>query len=316
MTELPQLPEREAGAHKGTFGRVLVIAGSRGMVGAACLTTLAALRAGAGLVTLATPSAAQLIAAGRVLSATTVPLPETDQGAIAVTAVPLLERALEAATHVAIGPGLTTSAETQSVVLRQLATGIKSPCVVDADALNIAAREPNLVSLAALARRVPTVLTPHPGESARLLRALGESGITAADVETDRAAAAERLLRVVPATIVMKGANSLVIARDARAVNETGNPGMATGGSGDVLTGVIVGLLAQGLDAFAAARLGAFVHGSAGDDACSQQGELSMTAEDLLAAIPAAFARIINARAARDSDGRAVLRSVSPPADD
>jgi NAD(P)H-hydrate epimerase len=278
VTEVPRLAPRASDANKGSFGRVLVAAGSRDMSGAAVLCGRAALRGGAGLVRVATPASVQpLVAAGNPCYMT-LPLPETSAGQIAADALPLLAEAARASQVVAIGPGLGQGADVAAVVLGLLRqTAI--PLVLDADALNGIAG-----SVEQLRRRGrPTVLTPHPGEFARL------TGRTIADIQASRVELAARFAADVGAVVVLKGQGTVVTDGRRAFVNPSGNPGMATGGTGDVLTGLIAALIGQGLETFAAAQLAVYLHGLAGDRARDAVGEVSLVATDLLDCLPAAF---------------------------
>ncbi len=258
-------PARRAAAHKGDFGHVLAVAGSRGKSGAAVLSGTAALRAGAGLVTVATPEAAQPIVAAARPELMTEPL-----GSDALARILELAGRCDAAL---VGPGWGAEG-TAGEIARAFVAQCPAPLVVDADALNafapLSGREwPRLPRL--------TILTPHPGEMARLL------GRTTAAVQADRLAAARELARATGAVAVLKGERTLVAEPDGRtAVNPTGNPGMAKGGTGDALAGIIAALLARGCDAWTAATVGVFVHGLAGDRAAERVGQESMLAGDLV----------------------------------
>ncbi len=260
---VPRLPRRSAAAHKGTFGTVLIVAGSRDMLGAAILCARGALRGGAGLVRVALPAALQPAFPLAVPAATTLPR-RADRAFFAAVA---------AATAVVVGPGLGTDAATRRLVPRVLRAA-RGPVVLDADALNVLAPLRQV-----LPGRTAKVLLPHPGEAGRLL------GSDAAAVQADRPAAVAALARRSGAIAVLKGAGPLV--RDAHRLfhNRTGNPGMATGGSGDVLAGLVGALLAQGLEPFAAACLGVHVHGAAGDRVAARLSMPGLTAEDLPLAI-------------------------------
>ncbi|MBL8729932.1 MAG: NAD(P)H-hydrate dehydratase [Planctomycetes bacterium] len=258
-----QLPRRPRGAHKGDFGTVLVIAGSDAMLGAAVLCATAALRGGAGLVQVALPRALQPLLPLAVPCATTVP-----------RSLPPLRRAAAAADAVVVGPGLGATAATLALVRAALAAA-RAPVVLDADALNV---------LAPLRRRVRgpaagVVLTPHPGEAARLL------GTDARTVQADRPKALQRLCERSGAVVVLKGAQTLVGDGHRCYTNRTGNPGMATGGAGDVLAGLLAALLAQGMQPFAAACLAVHVHGKAGDLVARRLSEPGLIAADLPSAI-------------------------------
>jgi ADP-dependent NAD(P)H-hydrate dehydratase len=281
VTALPVLPRRQADSHKGTFGHVLVVAGSRGMSGAAILCASAALRGGAGLVTLATPEPAQHPAAAANPCYMTLPLPYDDAGQIAAAAEPILFPAAGKCSVVACGPGLGQGSGVTRVVIDLLAR-VNKPCVLDADGLNAVAR-----ALESLRRRDPLVITPHPGEFARLL------GASVAIVQADRESQAVQFAGKRNVVLVLKGHQTLVTDGTRLYRNTTGNPGMATGGTGDVLTGLIAALMAQKLDAFAAAQLGVYLHGLAGDLARDVVGEVSLTATDLLALLPRAFQSVV-----------------------
>ena len=279
MTALPKLPPRREDAHKGDFGRALLIGGSRGMAGAIALAGLACLRSGAGLVKLAVPECILNLAAGFEPSYMTVPLACDKAGRIRPRALEQLAEPLAAATCVACGPGLGQSKKLTQVV-RSLYETVTQPLVIDADGLNaLAASEEGLPTAAG-----PRILTPHPGEFARLAELPAEVKSRDEQIESARELAAEQGL-----VIVLKGHRTLITDGDRMATNETGNPGMATGGTGDVLTGVITALVCQGLSAFDAAVLGVHVHGLAGDLAAAELGQVSLIASDLLRYLPKAF---------------------------
>lgn len=249
------LPRRLPNAHKGRFGHVLVIGGGSGMPGAARLCGEAALRAGAGLVTIAThPANAATLNIGR---------PELMVHGVrtARALAPLIERA----TVIALGPGLSQDAWARS--MWRVALGTDLPLVVDADGLNLLALKPT--------KKKDWILTPHPGEAARLLK--GKTPM----VQQDRLAATADIVKRFDGVCVLKGAGTLIASRDATALCDRGNPGMASGGTGDVLTGLIAGLRAQGLTAFDAARLGVWVHAVAGDQAAAHGGQVGLLASDI-----------------------------------
>jgi ADP-dependent NAD(P)H-hydrate dehydratase len=278
ITDLPRLPPRPVEANKGTFGRVLVVAGSRGMSGAAVLCASAALRGGAGLVHLAVAADLLPLVAPANPCYLTVPLPGDDQGRLSSAALPALLERVRASTVAAIGPGLGQSPELWHLlqgVLEQTPT----PLVLDADALNLLVGRTEQLK----AHRGPMVLTPHPGEFARLI------GCDTSVVQGGREALAVRFAQDLGVVLVLKGHATLVTDGRRLYRNSTGNPGMATGGTGDVLTGLIGALIGQGLEAFAAAQLGTYLHGLAGDLARDEVGEVSLTASDLLNALPRAF---------------------------
>ena len=273
------LPPRPHDAHKGIFGHVGIIAGSVGKTGAAVLASQAALRTGAGLVSLATPETLNDILESMLIEVMTVPIPDIPIRAFGSPSVtPLLEFA-NRKTAVAIGPGIGTHDETIDVVMK-LIPQLTMPCVIDADGLNAVAT--NLAILNAT--NAPIILTPHPGEMARLL------GCTNADVSHDRFGSATKLSQKTGATVILKGARTLVACPDGSVdICPTGNSGMATGGTGDVLTGIITGLLGQGLSSRTAATVGVYLHGLAGDIAAATHGSCGMIAGDLMASIPQAI---------------------------
>jgi ADP-dependent NAD(P)H-hydrate dehydratase / NAD(P)H-hydrate epimerase len=278
-------PPRPVDAHKGTYGHLLVVAGSVGRTGAAVLACLGALRAGTGLVTCATPGSQQPVVAGRLSEAMTEPLPETGTRTLSVKAVERVMELLARMDAVAIGPGVGLDAETQAAV-RTLVRDAERPMVVDADALTA------LVGCLEMCRdaRAPRVLTPHPGEAARLL------GCGIAELQADRIASARRLATESGATVALKGARTVIAGPDGRVtLNPTGNPGMATGGTGDVLTGVAGGLLAQGVAPAAAVSCAVYLHGLAGDLAAETRGAAGLVASDVANSIPAAIRRILDA---------------------
>ena len=271
------VPPRPRDAHKGAFGHVLVVAGSRGKTGAASLAAYGALRSGAGLVTVATPRTCQQVVAGMGPEYMTEGLADSAEGTLtpdaldAVLAFP--------GSVIAAGPGLGTGDGVRAFV-RGLVERVRVPLVLDADAINAFAGD------AGSLRAVPgqtTVVTPHPGEMARLL------GVSTVDVQANRLETARTLATTNGLFVVLKGHRSIVATPDGRAaINPTGNPGMATGGTGDVLTGMVAAWLAQGADPYAACRLGVYLHGAAGDLAAGDEGEVSMTAGDLVGRIGSA----------------------------
>lgn len=281
---IPKLPPRPRDSHKGRFGTVLVVAGSRGMAGAAALCGAAALRSGAGLVRVATAAEVQPVVAGFEPSYMTYPLPCDESGLIDFgRARPALEGLIATASVVAVGPGLGQSQETRQLV-RFLLTETDRPLIVDADALNVLVGQTDL--LGALKR--PVILTPHPGEFARLIgKAVDEVQADRVRLAAAMAAASETLV------VVLKGSGTVVTDGRRYYINTTGNPGMASGGTGDVLTGVIAAILAQKLPAFDAARLGVFIHGLAGDVARDHHGEVGMIAGDIVDALPDAFVHMM-----------------------
>jgi hydroxyethylthiazole kinase-like uncharacterized protein yjeF len=280
------IPVRDQDSHKGTFGKALVIAGSPNMSGAAALTGTAALKAGAGLVTLGVPISLHSVMNSKLTEVMTRGLPETESGSISLQAQPLLDGVTRGADALAIGPGLSTHSETAQLV-RNMVMTTSVPTVVDADGINAIAQDPGTLKAA----KAPIVLTPHPGEMARL------TGLPIQEVERDRLNIALRAASQWGKIVVLKGARTVIADPSGIAyVNSTGNPGMATAGSGDVLTGIIVGLLAQGMRPLEAAVLGVYVHGLAGDLASLRYGEMGVTAMDILGSVPDALRRLAGER--------------------
>jgi ADP-dependent NAD(P)H-hydrate dehydratase / NAD(P)H-hydrate epimerase len=280
-----QFPAREADAHKGRFGHLLVVAGSLGKSGAAALAGRAALRSGVGLCTIAAPVSQQPIIAAQAPEYMTEALPETPARSLSLKA---RERILELARGmdaVALGPGLSLDPETQELA-RALVLEVDRPLVADADALSA------LAGHLALLRRAPgpRALTPHPGEMARML------GSSVEAVQADRLEITRRFCREHRVALVLKGAGSVIGGPDGDvAVNPTGNPGMAKGGSGDVLTGVVGALLARGVEPAAALEAGCYLHGLAGDVAARERGETAMIAGDIIESLPAALRELTGA---------------------
>ncbi len=276
---VPFFEERPRDGHKGTFGHVLILAGSRGKTGAAVLAGKAAYRAGAGLVTIAAPESCLPIIARSMPELMTEPLPETPEGTVAVGALSRLTRLLVGKDVVVIGPGLSAQPETAELV-RKLLPKIRAQVVIDADGLNILAGHPAV--LKAMSR--PPILTPHPGEFGRLL------GLTVPEILNDRLVLASRYAVEHEAIIVLKGYRTLVAGPDGRvSVNPTGNPGMGTGGSGDVLSGVLGAFAAGQKDVFGATVAAVYLHGAAGDAAADRLGERAVVAGDLIKYLPDAL---------------------------
>jgi NAD(P)H-hydrate epimerase len=264
--------DRPADSHKGQFGHVLIVAGSRGKTGAAHLAAEAALRSGAGLVTVATPATCLPIVAALGSEYMSVALDETPEGAASASAV---EQIMETPHDVmAVGPGLGTGPE-QAALVRALLGRATAPLVLDADALTVLADDPS--ALTGSPER-PVVITPHPGEMARLI------GTSPADVQRRRLGVARDFATTHHVYVVLKGHRTLVATPDGTVfINPTGNPGMATGGSGDVLTGMLAGWLAQRKRVTGACTLAVYLHGAAGDLAAGDVGEVAMTAGDIVA---------------------------------
>lgn len=291
-TPLPRLPKRQPDGHKGTYGRALLIGGSRGMAGSIALSGISCLKSGAGLVTLAVPDRCLETVASFHPAYMTVPLPDDKEGTLAKAALPKILELLESKDTAAVGPGLGQSTDVQRIV-QELFASAPCPLVIDADGLNALAK----AGAALEAADRPRILTPHPGEFARLEAALLDEPnskksdqATASKPNREREnAAAERLAAKYRVIVVLKGHRTFVTDGERTYENDTGNPGMATGGTGDCLTGTLTALLGQKLAPFDAAVLGVHVHGLAGDLAAAACGQVGMTALDLAEHLPAAF---------------------------
>lgn len=278
ITQLPRLGPRSADSNKGDFGRVLVVAGSRGMSGAAVLCGSAALRGGAGLVRVAVPAEILPIVASANPCYLSAGLLQDDQGQLNKSAAAALLDIAHANDVIAAGPGLGQSAAITQLIDALLTQSTK-PLVLDADGLNAVQQNPGKLRRPAGA----LIITPHPGEFARL----GKK--TVPEVQAQRQELAVRFAADHNLVLVLKGHSTIVTDGRRVYVNHTGNPGMATGGTGDVLTGLIAALVGQGLEPFAAAQLGVHWHGLAGDLARDELGEVSLVASDLLDYLPAAI---------------------------
>ncbi|MHC5011803.1 MAG: NAD(P)H-hydrate dehydratase [Planctomycetota bacterium] len=284
----PRLAPRSPDAHKASVGRVLVVGGSRNMTGAPALAALGALRAGAGLVRVAVPASVQSVVAGHVPEATSAGLPETSEGAICTEALAALEGMDDAWDAVVVGPG-TGRAEPSLACIRGFVVSTSLPLVLDADGLFALGAEPEHLSV----RTEATVITPHEGEAARLL------GGSSADVRADREAAARTLAERTGGVVVLKGKGTLVTDGTRLFENATGGPALASGGTGDVLAGVVgaflAGLPGTGGDAFGAACAAVHVHGSAADGLTADR-DRGVLASDVAGALPAAIASLVSTR--------------------
>lgn len=292
--DLPTLPVRAATAHKGQVGRIAIMAGSTGMSGAAVLAGLGALRGGAGLVRVLCPESVQPIVAASEPCLMTVPITEDEAGLAGMNGK-LAEQMYDWCSAAAIGPGLGRGALPRNNV-REVLMHCTAPLVVDADALNILASSVDWAASGPAAWRElrekgDRVITPHPGEMARLRSAAHMQELRGDDDQT-RLRIAHEYACYSQCVVVLKGHRTVVCAQDCAFVNTTGNPGMATGGMGDVLSGLIAALLGQGLGAFDAARLGVYVHGLAGDLCAEHIGAVGLLARDVAQAIPQALAQM------------------------
>jgi hydroxyethylthiazole kinase-like uncharacterized protein yjeF len=270
------VPRRDPDSHKGDYGHVLIIAGSRGKTGAAILACRAAMRSGAGLVTLAAARSLNDIFAGALVEVMTEPLPENPADVIEAPSVEDWQRMLQRKDALLFGPGIGVSEGSQNM-MRWMLRHIDIPWVIDADGLN------NLVLEIERLRgaKVPPVLTPHPGEMARLI------GRSAAEVNADRIGIARSFAEAHRCYLILKGARSVIATPAGKIfVNPTGNPGMASGGMGDVLAGMIAAFLGQGLSAEDAMKLGVYLHGYAGDNIARERGQAGLIASDIIEGLP------------------------------
>lgn len=263
------LPDRQADSHKGDFGRVLLLCGSVSYTGAAALAAMGALRCGTGLVYLAVPERIYEIEAAKLTEPIILPLPDQD-GMLSAKAVPRVLQLLPKMDVVLIGPGLGLSEGTDSVLYAVLSS-FTGPVIIDADGITMLSSHKDILR----GRTSPTIITPHPGEFRRLAE-LGE----------DRVNAAVSLAKDLDVVVLLKGHNSVITDGYQCFVNTTGNPGMATGGSGDVLAGMIAGLVGQGIDPLLATAAGAWIHGAAGDICAKEIGQYGMLPTDMLEVIP------------------------------
>jgi ADP-dependent NAD(P)H-hydrate dehydratase / NAD(P)H-hydrate epimerase len=296
MTELTDrvwaselLPGRDRNSYKGDYGHVFVLAGSRGRTGAALMTARACLRTGSGLVTIGMPETLADIFQGRVTEEMTLPLPDKGNGTLDEKALELiLNFCAQKADVIAVGPGMGVSPDTEKIVSRLVQT---SPVtlVIDADGLNSLKNSAGILSSA----KAPVIITPHPGEMARLLTSESLPLPDVADIEKERINTAASYSKNTGVYVVLKGVPTVVASPEGEVfINTTGNPGMATAGSGDVLTGVIASLAGQGIAPIDASVLGVYLHGLAGDGAAKIRGEQSVTASDIIESLSDAFHRL------------------------
>ena len=281
IESIPKLKPRAIDAHKGDFGKVCIIAGSIGMSGAAALAGRSALRAGAGLVRVATPRSVLPVVASTEPCFTTIALPEDSTGRISAKAINTILNAIRENDALAFGPGIGVSGALQSV-LEALLEQEQLRLIIDADGLN------NLTRMKEWPAKLKAklILTPHPGEMKRLW-----SGLFREQLPSERQQQAAQLAQRTKSIVALKGAGTVVTDGEKVYINKTGNPGMATAGSGDVLTGVITALMGQGLSNFDAAVLGVYIHGLAGDIAAEKIGQISLMATDIIDSLGEAFTR-------------------------
>lgn len=278
---LKRLPKRKANAHKGDAGKLFVIAGSPGFTGAAYLCSMPALLGGAGVVTLAIPEGLNAIMETKLTEVMTLPLPQTKDGTLAISALPIIMNAIDRFNCVAIGPGVSLNKET-SMLVKSLVKDLRIPIVIDADALTILSENLEILRDS----KAPIIITPHPGELSRLLH------ITKVNLK-DRLELNREISKNIGKISVLKGARTLISNPEGETfINMTGSPAMATAGSGDVLVGLISSLIVQGVNLFDAAIMGTYLHGLAGDIASEEVGQRSLIATDIMNEIPKTFLRI------------------------
>ncbi len=272
----PYFQERRRESHKGSYGHALVIGGSPGMSGAAIMTSWAALRTGSGLVTAAVPESILSLVDAAVPEVMSRGLPETADGTISVDAWPLIESQLGTASVCAIGPGMSRYSEANAII-RLLLEKAGIPLLIDADGLNALQGDVGIIK----DRQVPIVITPHPGEMSRLI------SLPVEEIQHNRLEITRHYASEWGITVVLKGNNTVIASPAGNAfVNINGNPGMATAGSGDVLSGIITGLISQGLKPSQAAMAGVYLHGRAGDQAALLSGQRALTATDIICSLP------------------------------
>ena len=264
------LPDRDPFAHKGKFGKILLLCGSEGFTGAAALAAMGALRSGAGLVFLGVPRSIYTIAAVKLTEAIVFPLPDED-GKLSREALPEILDRLPKMDAVLLGPGLGQS-QGVSEIVKAVLVRADCPVVLDADGINVMAKHINILR----GRQAPTILTPHDGEFTRLGGIIGDN----------RVAAAEQMARDLGIIMLLKGHRTTITDGSTTYINQTGNPGMAVGGSGDVLAGIIISLLGQGIAPLEAAACGAWLHGAAGDICAAELGQYGMLPTDMLNVLP------------------------------
>lgn len=281
------MPQRASDCNKGSCGKVLIVAGSTGMTGAACLAATGALRTGSGLVTVGIPKSSQPIAAIKLTEAMTVPLDENGDGTLSLTALGEIKSRAAKSDVCVFGPGIGKNAD----IPKLIESMISGSCdmLIDADGINALSEDMDILLKHANRRSCRVVVTPHPGEMSRL------TGESIEAIQNNRVGVASAFAGKYGVTVVLKGEGTVIASPDGRThINNSGNPGMATGGTGDVLSGVIASFMGQGLDPFEASVLGVFAHGMAGDIASRDKGVYGMTAGDLAERIPTALKVLAN----------------------
>lgn len=276
------ISKRLPATHKGDYGHVYTIAGSQGMTGAAYLCSQSSLLSGSGLVTLAIPKSLNIIMETKLTEVITDPQPETKEGTLSIKAIDNILKAIKRCDVIAAGCGLRKTVETSKIIYRLIETS-DIPMVLDGDALNAISETRDILRK----KKAPLVLTPHPGEMSRLMN------LTVNKIQEDRIGVAKKLATEYNIVVVLKGYKTVVVNEDGSYyVNETGNPGMATAGAGDILCGMIASFIGQKIDPFGAAKLGVYLHGLSGDIAASKKGQISLIATDILDNIPEAIMRV------------------------
>lgn len=279
---MKKISKRKLDSHKGDFGHVLVLAGSVGLTGAAYLTSQSALLAGSGLVTLGIPKSLNVIMEKKLTEVMTKPLAETKDISLSLRSFTQINKFLPKIDVLAIGPGLSQNKQTQKLV-HKLLLSVTKPIVLDADGINAVVDNLGVLQ----SSKATLVITPHPGEMARLLK------IKTAEIKKNRINITKTFAKKYNLVVVLKGHHTVVTDSKGKTfINRTGNPGMATAGCGDVLTGIISSFLGQGLKPFQAAKLATYVHGLAADLAVKKRGQLSLIASDLLSKLPQALKKV------------------------
>ena len=278
-----QLSQRKLNTHKKDFGHVLILAGSQGLSGAAVLCSQATMRSGCGMATLGIPKSLNMAMEAKLTEVMTRPLAETEQLTLSPKALSYIRKLSREVDVLALGPGLSTNRSTQALI-RTLILSIDKPMIVDADGLNALVGYLDDFRLQTQRLKSVRILTPHPGEMARLL------DVTPDFIQGRREKIAKQFSKKYNAIVVLKGYKTIVAGPKGEVyINKTGNPGMATAGSGDVLTGIITSFISQGLKAFEAAKFAVYIHGLAGDLAAKEKGQLGLIASDMIEKIPQAI---------------------------
>lgn len=274
--------KRRKYAHKGNYGHILILAGSRGFTGAACLCARSAMLSGAGLVTVGIPESLNVLVARKLTEAMTKPLAETKEGTLALSAFKEIKAILKKIDVLAIGPGLSQHKTTQRLI-RKIISEVDRPMVIDADGLNALKNRVNILKKGTFVK----IVTPHPGEMARLL------GMKTQAIQKNRKALAKQFACMYNSVTVLKGHGTVVADTSGKVyINKTGNPGMAKGGTGDVLTGIIAAFCAQGAKVYEAAKAAVYIHGLAADLAVKEKGLLSLLASDIIDVLPEVLKKI------------------------